>query len=101
MKAPRDYQSELDALNAKAKLLKARRTVSLGELVIATGADALPLDVLAGVLLSAVKEQEAGSAFRGDYAALGSAFFSQGRRPAREKTAADRPALKAVPPDAA
>lgn len=101
MKAPRDFQAELDALNAKAKHLKARRVEQLGQLVLTTGADALPLDVLAGILLSAVKELNAGSAFKEDYAALGSAFFSRGRGKAGGKASAERPALRAVPEDAA
>lgn len=48
MRNPRDYDAELKALDAKAKQLKARKREQLGELVIATGADALPMEQLAG-----------------------------------------------------
>jgi hypothetical protein len=40
MRKPRDFDSELKALADKAKQLKERRVQQLGELVIATGADA-------------------------------------------------------------
>ena len=54
MRKPRDIDSELKALEAKAKTLKERRVRQLGELVIATGADALDAEMLAGALLGAV-----------------------------------------------
>ena len=41
MRKPRDYDAELKALEDKAKELKTRKVQQLGELVIATGADAL------------------------------------------------------------
>ena len=41
MRKPRDFESELKALADKAKALKDRRVRQLGELVMATGADAL------------------------------------------------------------
>ena len=54
MRKPRDYDSELQTLSDKAKQLKDRKLHQLGELVIATGADALPVEQLAGLLLSAI-----------------------------------------------
>ncbi len=54
MRKPRDFDSELKALADKAKQLKERRVRDLGALVVATGADALDADVLAGALLDAV-----------------------------------------------
>ena len=54
MRKPRDYDSELKALGDKAKQLKERRVQQLGELVAATGADAMPIEQLAGALLGAV-----------------------------------------------
>ena len=51
MRKPRDFESEMKALNERTKLLKERKLHQLGELVIATGADVLPVDVLAGALL--------------------------------------------------
>ncbi len=55
MRKPCDYDAELKALDDKARQLKARKREQLGELVIATGADALPIEQLAGALLLAVK----------------------------------------------
>lgn len=54
MRKPRDYDAELQALTDKAKALKARKQTQFGELVIATGADALSIEQLAGALLDAV-----------------------------------------------
>ena len=44
MRKPRDYDSELKALGDKARQLKERKVQQLGELVTATGADALPIE---------------------------------------------------------
>ena len=46
MRKPRDYDAELKALEDKARELKTRKVQQLGELVIATGADALTADEL-------------------------------------------------------
>ncbi|MGQ3179270.1 MAG: conjugal transfer protein TraD, partial [Blastomonas fulva] len=54
MRKPRDYDAELQALNDKAKQLKTRKETQLGDLVIATGADALGTEVLARVLLAVI-----------------------------------------------
>jgi DNA-binding protein H-NS len=63
MRKPRVYDAELEALDHKAKALRQRKISQLGELVIACGADVLPVDVLAGALLaaasSAAPEKEA------------------------------------------
>ena len=56
---PRDYDAELQALMEKARKVKTQKTVQLGELVQIVGADALPIEALAGALLCrrrAVKE---------------------------------------------
>ncbi|HJS09992.1 conjugal transfer protein TraD [Sphingopyxis sp.] len=58
MRKPRDIDSELKALEAKAKTLKERRVRQLGELVIATGADALDAEMLTGALLGAVTTKD-------------------------------------------
>ncbi len=47
MRKPRDYDAELKGLEDRTKELKVRKVQQLGELVIATGADALTLDELA------------------------------------------------------
>ena len=59
MRKPRDYDAELKALDDKAKLLKRRKLEQLGELVIATGADVIPIEELAGALLAAAKSSDA------------------------------------------
>lgn len=81
MRKPRDFDSELKALADKAKAIKERRMRQLGELVAATGADALDADLLAGVLLDAVAMKDA--ATREGWRTAGAAFFrSKARKPA-------------------
>ncbi|GGC06593.1 hypothetical protein GCM10011494_26520 [Novosphingobium endophyticum] len=73
MRKPRDFDSELKALAEKAKQLKERRVRQLGELVVATGADALDADVLAGALLDAAANRDAGR--KEAWRKSGAAFF--------------------------
>jgi len=73
---PRDFDAELKALGDKARDLKSRKVQQLGELVIATGADALGADELAGALIVIAETKEAGK--REAWAKRGAAFF-QGR----------------------
>jgi len=56
MRKPRDIDTELKALEERTRELKSRRVTQLGELVTATGADSLPLEALAGILLAAVEQ---------------------------------------------
>ena len=51
-----DHDAELKALNDKARALKARKVEQLGALVVATGVDALDLEVIAGLLRHGVME---------------------------------------------
>lgn len=51
MRKPRDFDAELKALEDKARELRTRKVQQLGDLVIATGADALSAEELAGALL--------------------------------------------------
>lgn len=76
MRKPRDYDSELKALEDKAKELKNRKVQQLGELVIATGADALSADELAGALIAIAETKEV--AKREAWAKRGEGWF-QGR----------------------
>ena len=76
MRKPRDFESELKALADKAKALKERRVRQLGELVMATGADALDADLMAGALLDAVAMKDATT--KEGWRTNGAAFF-QGR----------------------
>lgn len=78
MRKPRDFDAELKALNDKARQLKERKVHQMGELVIATGADALPIEQLAGVLLGAAEANDA--AIREGWRKRGTAFFQQSGR---------------------
>lgn len=73
MRKPRDFDSELKALADKAKALKERRVRQLGELVTATGADALDANVLAGALLHAATVKDPPT--REGWRKTGAAFF--------------------------
>lgn len=76
MRKPRDYDTELKALEDKARELKTRKVQQLGELVIAAGADALTAEELAGALVALAETKDAGK--REAWAKRGTAFF-QGR----------------------
>ncbi len=86
MRKPRDYDSELKALEDRARQLKDRRIRQLGELVIATGADALTAEQLAGALLAAMNTTD--GATKEAWTRAGAAFFQRGaatrRKPARD-----------------
>jgi hypothetical protein len=86
VRKPRDFDAELKALGDKARDLKSRKVQQLGELVIATGADTLNADELAGALIVLAETKEAGK--REGWARRGVAFF-QGRA-RRSVPAADR-----------
>jgi Conjugal transfer protein TraD len=86
MRKPRDFDGELKALQDKARDLKSRKVQQLGELVIATGADNLNVDELAGALIVLTETKDAGK--REAWARRGAAFFqSRARRtaPAAER----------------
>ena len=79
MRKPRDFDAELKVLGDKARDLKSRKVQQLGELVIATGADTLSADELAGALIMLAETKEA--AKREAWARRGAAFFqSRARR---------------------
>ena len=78
MRKPRDYDAELKALDDKARQLKTRKLQQLGELVIATGADALPAEELAGALIDAAENKDGTT--REGWRKRGAAFF-QGKEP--------------------
>ncbi|HML91732.1 conjugal transfer protein TraD [Methyloceanibacter sp.] len=73
MRKPRDYDAELKALEDKARELKIRKVQQLGELVIATGADTLTADELAGALVALAETKDAGN--REAWVKRGAAFF--------------------------
>lgn len=95
MRKPRDIDSELKALEAKAKTLKERRVRQLGELVIATGADALDAEMLTGALLGVTTTKDA--SVKEGWRKAGAGFFQRGARKATAGT--DRRAANDTAPD--
>ena len=73
MRKPRDYDSELKALTERAKQIKARKVLQLGELVIATGADKFDAETLAGGLLAMIEAKD--DARKEAWRIRGRAFF--------------------------
>lgn len=73
MRKPRDYDAELKALEEKTRELKTRKVQQLGELIIATGADVLTAEELAGALVSLTENTDAGK--KEAWAKRGAAFF--------------------------
>ncbi len=80
MRKPRDYDAELKALDTRARELRTRKQSQLGELVIATGADELTIEELAGALLAAAATTTA--ATKEAWRQRGAAFFHGKQRAA-------------------
>ena len=78
MRKVRDFDAELKALSDRAKLLRARKIQQFGELIEATGADALEPDLLAGALLSVVAEKD--KAIAAAWSSAGAQFFRETNR---------------------
>ena len=87
MRKPRDFDTEMKALNERTKFLKSRKLHQLGELVIATGADAMPVEQLAGALLTAKATQNA--ADLEGWRERGAAFFRRTARTAAGEAGPD------------
>jgi hypothetical protein len=79
VRKPRDYDAELQALQDRARKLRGQKTTQLGELVQAIGADALPVDALAGALLAAVENSKTQSDEVARWTTRGQAFFQGGK----------------------
>jgi DNA-binding protein H-NS len=90
-----DLDGELKALHNKARELKSRKVEQLGELVIATGADSLSADELAGALivLAATKD----NAMKEAWAKRGAAFFRSRARRTAPATERDTGGVRARP----
>jgi DNA-binding protein H-NS len=86
LRKPRDFDADLKSLEDKARELKTRKVRKLGELVIATGADTLSADELAGALIVLAETKEA--AKREAWARRGASFFQSRSR--RNAPATDR-----------
>ena len=76
MRKPLDLDAKLKSLEDKTRDLKGRKVQQLGELVIATRADAISTDELAGALIVLAETKD--PAKREAWAKRGAAFF-QGR----------------------
>lgn len=95
MRKVRDYDAELKALSDKARALKAKRVEQLGQLVVATGADTLDAETLAGVLLDAIESKDASA--KEAWRAKGAAFFQRRGRKGGGTAAIDGSAAQAEP----
>jgi DNA-binding protein H-NS len=95
MRKPRDFDSELKALADKARQLKERRVQQLGELVTATGADAIDTETLAGALLVIAETDDA--ARKETWRKRGASFFQSKARGRTART--DRDRSSATPSD--
>ena len=73
MRKPRDFDSALRALTDKTKALKENKRRQLGDLIVATGADALDMETLAGGLLTMVGTDDAVQ--KESWRKRGAAFF--------------------------
>ena len=99
MRKPRDFAAELRALEHKAKSLKERRVRQLGELVAATGADALDAETLAGGLLAMMEAND--PARKESWRKRGQAFFQRRPRDATRGSQSRDPGAAANESDAA
>jgi hypothetical protein len=77
----------MKALNDRARLLKERKLHQLGELVIATGADVLAIDVLAGAMLVAVDTKDTSTLEV--WRKRGAAFFQSASRSVARRNRGD------------
>ncbi|WP_292387070.1 conjugal transfer protein TraD [Mesorhizobium sp.] len=95
MRKPRDFDAELKALEDKARELKSRKIQQLGELVIATGADALSADELAGALIVLAETKDTGK--KEAWAKRGAAFFRGRSRRTTQPTDRDARGIPTQP----
>ncbi|HEY1613990.1 MAG TPA: conjugal transfer protein TraD [Rhizomicrobium sp.] len=84
MRKPRDFDAALKSLTDKTKALKENKRQQLGELIVATGADALDMETLAGGLMMIVETSD--SAQKESWRKRGAAFFRKtGQQPTAHK----------------
>jgi hypothetical protein len=98
MRKVRDFDAELQALEERRKILRQRKIQQLGELVEATGADALDADRLAGALIAATEEKN-GSVIA-SWTSLGARFFRETSRKSSHRARTNGPSGKAAQPGA-
>jgi Conjugal transfer protein TraD len=87
MRKPRDFDSALRALTDKTRVLKESKRRQLGELIVATGADALDMETLAGALLAMVSTDDAVQ--KESWRQRGAAFFRGTAPPSADKSRRD------------
>ena len=87
MRKPRDFDSALRALTDKTKALRENKHRQLGELIVATGADAHDIEVLAGGLLTMVGADDAVQTE--SWRRRGASFFRKTVRPSQRKSGGD------------
>jgi hypothetical protein len=88
---PRDFDAELQFLMEKQKKIKSQKTVQLGELVQLTGADALPMETLAGALLAIVADSKSNLDAVARWAEQGQTFFQNGGKRGKKDPAGNPP----------
>jgi hypothetical protein len=88
---PRDYDAELQALMDKAKKVRTQKTTQLGELVQIVGADALPMEALAGALLAVVKQSKDQPSPVARWTEAGKSVFQQGGKRGKKQAAGNAP----------
>jgi len=59
IRQPRDFDAALKTLTEKTKALKENKRKQLGDLIVATGADALDIETLAGALIATIQSTDA------------------------------------------
>ena len=88
MRKPPDFDSALRALTDKTKALKETKRRQLGELIVATRADVLDIDVLAGGLLTMVGAND--PVQTESWRKRGAAFFRKTARQSARKSRGDK-----------
>ncbi|MGL4235144.1 conjugal transfer protein TraD, partial [Tabrizicola sp.] len=95
MRKPRDFDAELKALEDKARDLRVRKVLGLGELVLATGAYLLTAEELAGALVVLAETKDTGK--KEAWAKRGAAFFRGRSRRSAPTTVSDASRSPAQP----
>ncbi len=93
MRKPKDFDAQLKALAEKAKALKDNKLHRLGELVVATGADAIDMETLAGGLLAMTATTDL--AQRATWKKAGEEMFRKGFRPAKAGASVNKESAQA------
>jgi len=98
MRKPRDYDAELTLLKDKARQLKERKVRQLGELIIATGADTLSPEILAGALLVIIDSQDGQK--RESWRKRGESFFQKQDQHPQSQPQSDQQTTQSSPSSA-